>query len=365
MTDTLEDVNGVSMTIRTLASAGREAGFDVEVLSCRADSTLKGVPLRNFTPIGEFALPEYELQKLAFPPVLEMVEYIYREGFTEIVLSTPGPVGLVGMLAARMLGLPVRGIYHTDFPRYIGILTDDSTMESLAWTYMHWFYTRADLLYVNSDPYREAWIARGADCSKIRILKRGVDGEMFNARRRSTEFWRKRGVPSECLVLLYVGRVSKEKDLDMLVPLMREPGMERAALAVVGDGPYLSELKDLIPRGVFTGYLLGEDLAAAYASADVFVFPSTTDTYGNVVVEALASGIPCVVSDVGGPASLVEDGRTGLISRARNQADFAAKVKKLATSSSLLAEMKQAIASKGQAGTWKAAAVSFFSEPNA
>jgi glycosyltransferase involved in cell wall biosynthesis len=364
VTDTLEDVNGVSMTIRTLASAGRDAGFDVTVLSCRTNSTLTGVPLKNFEPIGEFALPEYELQKLAFPPVLEIVEYIYREGFTEIVLSTPGPVGLVGMLAARLLGLPVRGIYHTDFPRYIGVLTDDTTMESLAWTYMHWFYTGADLLYVNSAPYRDAWVARGADASKIRILKRGVDGELFNALRRSPDFWVRRGVPEGRVVLLYVGRVSKEKDLDMLVPLMRASGLEKVALAVVGDGPYLTELKELIPGGIFTGYLLGEDLAAAYASADVFVFPSTTDTYGNVVVEALSSGIPCVVSDVGGPASLVEDGCTGLVSRARNQSDFVAKVKKLATDAVLLAEMKQSILSNRQAATWKAAATSFFSEPN-
>ena len=365
LTDTLEDVNGVSMTIRTLASAGRDAGFDVTVLSCRGDSSLKGVPLKNFAPVGEFSLPEYELQKLAFPPVLEMVEYIYQEGFSEIVVSTPGPLGLVGLLAARLLGLPVRGIYHTDFPRYVGILTDDSTMESLAWTYMHWFYTGADLLYVNSEPYRDAWVARGADPAKIRILERGVNTELFNPQRGRSDFWVKRGVPQGRVVLLYVGRVSKEKDLDMLVPLMREEGMGHAALVVVGDGPYLIELKLLIPEAVFAGYLLGEDLAAAYASADVFVFPSTTDTYGNVVVEALASGIPCVVSDAGGPASLVEEGRTGYVSMARNQADFTAKVKKVSADRERLSVMKRNARNQMKSTTWKAAAIRFFSETSA
>jgi glycosyltransferase involved in cell wall biosynthesis len=350
------------MTIRTLASAGRDAGFEVTVLSCRGDSSLEGVPLKNFAPIGEFSLPEYELQKLAFPPVLEMLEYIYQEGFTEIVVSTPGPVGLTGMLAARLLGLHVRGIYHTDFPRYVGVLTDDSAMESLAWTYMHWFYTGADGLVVNSEPYREAWIARGADPAKIRVLKRGVNTALFNPQRRQADFWTKRGASPGRLILLYVGRVSREKDLDVLVPMMKDADMGNATLAVVGDGPYLVELRMLIPEAIFTGYLLGEDLAAAYASADVFVFPSTTDTYGNVVVEALASGIPCVVSDEGGPASLVEEGVTGFVSRARNQADFAGKVKKLTGDPCALERMKQVVGNQRTPATWKAAAAEFFSE---
>lgn len=362
LTDTLEDVNGVSMTIRTLASAGREAGFEVTVLSCRADSKLRGVPMKNFEPVGEFSLPEYELQKLAFPPVLEMIEYIYEQGFTEIVVSTPGPVGLVGLLAARLLGLPLRGIYHTDFPRYVGILTDDSAMERLAWTYMGWFYAGMDLLYVNSEPYRDAWVERGADAAKIRILKRGVNAELFNPERAKPDFWTKRGAPADRVVLLYVGRVSKEKDLDMLVPLLREEGMENAVLAVVGEGPYLAELKLLIPEAIFTGYVLGEDLATAYASADVFVFPSTTDTYGNVVVEALASGIPCVVSDAGGPAGLVDDGLTGYVSAARNQLDFTARVKNISTDGVLLSRMKNNVRTKTKPNTWEAAAVQFFSE---
>jgi hypothetical protein len=127
-TDTLEDMNGVSMTIRKLAAGGRAAGVDVEVVCCRTGSTLTGVPMVNFEPVGEFELPEYERQKLALPPVLEMVEYIQRERFTEVVISTPGPVGLVGLLSARLLGLPTKGIYHTDFPRSVGVLTEDGGM---------------------------------------------------------------------------------------------------------------------------------------------------------------------------------------------------------------------------------------------
>ena len=362
LTDTLEDVNGVSTTIAKLAVAGRTEGYDVTVLSCRRDSKLKGVPLKNFAPIGEFALPEYELQKLAFPPVLEMLEYIHREGFTELVVSTPGPVGLVALLAARLLGLPVKGIYHTDFPKYIKILTEDANLESLTWTYMHWFYTGLDELFVNSEPYREAWIARGATPSRLRILPRGLDIQLFNHKKRAADFWIKRGASSGVPILLYVGRVSREKDLDMLVSLMQRIGNQKAILAVVGDGPYREELQENIPNAIFTGYLHGEELALAYASADVFVFPSTTDTYGNVVIEALASGIPCVVSDAGGPRGLVEDGKTGFVTRARDLMDFCAKTMLLVEDPQLRKTLVQNVHAKGVMGDWSGAARLFFGE---
>ena len=364
LTDTLEDVNGVSTTICKLSSAGRAEGFDVTVLSCRSNSSIQGVPLKNFAPIGEFELPEYELQKLAFPPVLEMIEYLYREGFTEIILSTPGPLGLVGLCAARLLGLPVRGIYHTDFPRYIRILTEDIDLESLTWKYMCWFYTGLDELYVNSAPYREAWIARGASASKLRILPRGLDVELFNPEKRDVRYWTKRGAPSGAPVFLYVGRVSREKDLDMLVPLAALLEKEGAVLAVVGDGPYRVELEEQIPKAVFTGYLHGQELAAAYASSDVFVFPSTTDTYGNVVVEALSSGLPCVVSDAGGPMGLVAHGKTGFVTRARDLESFTSYAVRLAADAALRSEMTQAVVAEIKMRDWSEAARSFFGAPD-
>jgi glycosyltransferase involved in cell wall biosynthesis len=147
----------------------------------------------------------------------------------------------------------------------------------------------------------------------------------------------------------------------MLVPLMHSLA-GGATLAVVGDGPYLAELKTLLPDAIFTGYLLGDVLAAAYASADVFLFPSTTDTYGNVVVEALASGIPCIVSDAGGPAGLVRAGRTGFVFRARDEKDLAARVSLLLDEKGALTEMKQAIAEEYVSSTWNGAAGEFFEE---
>ncbi|MFM8365502.1 MAG: glycosyltransferase, partial [Verrucomicrobiota bacterium] len=128
-TDTLEDVNGVATTIRKMTAAAVAAGHDLTIVTCRSEVADHGVPLKNFQPIGEFELPEYELQRLSFPPVLQIFDWIQREGFSEIIISTPGPLGLCALAAAKTLGLPASGIYHTDFPQYVRILTDDSFME--------------------------------------------------------------------------------------------------------------------------------------------------------------------------------------------------------------------------------------------
>ena len=334
-TDTLEDVNGVANTIRKLTAACVSQGSEVVVITSRDVITITGIPIKNFMPVGEFELPEYELQKLSFPPVLQMIDYIQREGFTELIISTPGPVGLTALLAGKMLGLRTSGIYHTDFPQYVRILTDDNFLETLTWSYMKWFYEQLDLLYVNSEGYRRAWTERGIPGERIRILPRGLDTTLFHPSRRDPDFWTKRGIPRGRLVLLYAGRVSKEKDLDVIVHAWSKLNRDNLALAFVGDGPYLKELRNLLPEATFTGYLAGLELARAYASSDLFLFPSTTDTFGNVILEALASGVPCIVSDQGGPKDLINPGRTGFITHALDADDFARHVQQLVDDSNL------------------------------
>lgn len=330
-TDTLEDVNGVATTIRKMTLAGVKAGEDLVVVTSRTTIQITDIPIKNFQPVGEFELPEYELQKLSFPPILQMLDYIQREKFTELIISTPGPIGITALIAAKMLGLRASGIYHTDFPQYIRILTDDSFLETLTWDYMHWFYSQLDLVYVNSEHYRRCWIDRGIASDKIKILPRGLDTTLFDPSRRDRAFLKKFGVRENATVLLYVGRISKEKDLDVLAAACKKLHGKNGALQLllVGDGPYLKELKTLIPDACCTGYLTGLELAKAYASSDIFVFPSTTDTFGNVVIEAFASGLPAVVSDQGGPRELVENGRTGFVTKSLDVADFTAAVQRI------------------------------------
>ena len=331
-TDTLEDVNGVATTIRKMAAAGAAAGKELIVVTSRSELNIDNIPIKNFRPIGEFELPEYELQKLSFPPILQMLDYIQRKKFSEIIISTPGPIGLTALLAAKMLNLQTSGIYHTDFPQYVRILTEDSFLESAAWHYMHWFYGQLDTVFVSSEQYRQSWINRGFDPEKLKIFPRGLDTELFNPARRDPAFWEEYGAATNGEVrLLYVGRISREKDLDVLANAyrrLREEGLS-VQLFVVGHGPYSQALSETLPDAVFTGYLTGLELATAYASADVFAFPSTTDTFGNVIIEAQASGVPVVVSDSGGPKELVNDKTNGLVTKSHDVEDFTRAIRAL------------------------------------
>ena len=361
-TDTLEDVNGVSTTIRKMTAAARAEGFDLTVATSRSEVAPSNIPIKNFQPVGEFELPEYELQKLSFPPVLEIIDYVQRGGFTEVVISTPGPIGLCALLAARTLGLKTSGIYHTDFPQYVRILTDDSWMETLTWNYMQWFYQQMDIVFVNSDDYRRALEARGIEADRIHILPRGLDTELFAPSRRREDFWRQRGLAEGEIGLLYAGRVSKEKKLDLFAAVVRklkDEGLPVRAL-VVGHGPYADEWKAEFPEAIFTGYLNGEELAEAYASADVFVFPSTTDTFGNVIIEAQASGLPCVVSDQGGPRELVTDGEDGFITRGGDLPELCAAVRKLCADADLRRAMGAAARRRVEDRSWPNAARNFW-----
>ncbi|MEO0454627.1 MAG: glycosyltransferase [Verrucomicrobiota bacterium] len=336
-TDTLDDVNGVARTIRTMSKVAIKADKDLTVVISATESdkgeraeNQEGFQLKNFPPVGDFELPEYKLQKLSFPPVLDMIDYIERERFTECIISTPGPVGLTALAAAKLLGLRTCGIYHTDFPQYVRILTDDGLMETMMWQYMHWFYAQMDRVYVNSEFYRKCWVDRGIPYDRIHILSRGLDTETFHHQKRNEHFWQKRGAKHP--VVLYVGRVSKEKELEFLARVYqkwKEEGI-RLDLAIVGEGPYEEELKQIIPDAIFTGVLHGDELGMAYASSEFFAFPSTTDTFGNVVVEAIASGLPALVSDVGGPKEIVHEGQDGKVLSANDIDQWSSAVREWA-----------------------------------
>ncbi len=327
----------------------QQAGEQLVVVTSVGELTVTDGRIKNFRPIGEFELPEYELQKLSFPPILQVLDYIQREQFTEIIISTPGPMGLTGLLAADMLNLRKTAIYHTDFPEYIRILTEDRFLESLGWRYMQWLYGQQDTVFVNSEQYRQSWIDRGIDPEKLKLLPRGLDTELFSPARRDPTFWQKyakkksaiRNPKSEIVRLLYVGRLSKEKDLDVLAAAYTKLRDEKlpVKLVLVGHGPYTATLEETLPDAIFTGYLAGNQLAIAYASADLFAFPSTTDTFGNVVLEAQASGLAAVVSDLGGPKELVEDGVDGIVTKAKDADDFARGIRTLVQDAELRKQM--------------------------
>jgi len=178
---------------------------------------------------------------------------------------------------------------------------------------------------------REQLRSRGLPSERMKPLPRWVDTETYSPTMRNPSFWKSRGVGLGRVVLLYVGRVSREKGLEMLVEAFRElvDTGSAIALAIIGDGPYREEMETALSAypALFTGYLAGEQLQRGYASADLFVFPSATDTFGNVVLEAQASGLPVIVSDEGGPRELMVDGETGVVFRAGSRSELVTAIR--------------------------------------
>jgi glycosyltransferase involved in cell wall biosynthesis len=342
-TDTFYDVNGVAKTLQMQLEIARKNHKQLEMITCGPEA--EGFGITNFEPIGTFEMPEYSLMKLYYPPLLKMLDYCYEGRFTHIHAATPGPIGLAALAIARILHLPLYGTYHTALPQYITQLTDDSSLEDLVWRYMIWFYGQADVVYVPSRATGEELVEKGIPEEKIKFYPRGIDIDRFHPSKANGFFRRRFHLTEKEIKLLYVGRVSREKNLPELVEVFRKAAAVRKGirLVVVGEGPYLEDMRKAL-QGLpvtFTGFLTGEDLSQAYASSDIFVFPSTTDTFGNVVLEAQASGIPVVVTDRGGPQENLVPGRTGYVASSADPGAFLKCVLQLIDNPQLLNKMKR------------------------
>jgi len=331
-TDTFYDTNGVALTIQQQVKVALRNGKPLQVITCNEAPETSQPGVKTFKPIGIYELPEYRGQKLFYPPLLEMLRYCYEQGFTRIHSATPGPIGLAALAIARILKLPFCGTYHTQLPQYAQLLTGDEAMEELTWKFVVWYYDQMDLIYAPSESTRQELIDHGINGDKIALYPRGIDVQRFTPAKRNGFYRQHFGVTAETK-LLYVGRVSKEKNLDILAEAYRRIHRRypRTHLVVVGGGPYRAEMQRQLNDlpCTFTGALAGEDLVAAYASADVFAFPSTTDTFGNVVLEAQACGLPVVVSDQGGPKENMLPRKTGLVARGNDIDDFVAVVEEM------------------------------------
>lgn len=331
-TDTVFEINGVAKTLLQFNRVSRLLGYDWTIITSSDDKESTENGIANFSPVGVYALPEYQEIKLAIPPFLEILSYCYERSFSQIHAATPGPLGLAALFVSRILSIPIVATYHTSLPQYVFRLAGDENLESATWRYVMWFYSQMDHVFVPSQATAEELISKGLSKEKIHIFPRGVDIDLFHPRKASSEFRRRYGIGDET-VILYVGRISRKKGLDILAKafqvLYRENS--RTALLVVGDGPYIEELKYRVrgTKAIFTGYLCGEELARAYASSDIFVLPSSTDTFGNVVLEAQASGLPVIVSDKGGPRENIILGETGLIFKSEDTVDLVRCIKEL------------------------------------
>jgi glycosyltransferase involved in cell wall biosynthesis len=258
-------------------------------------------------------------------------------------------MGLCGWLAAKMLRVPLLGTYHTDFPAYVDHLTRDHRVTNGAIAYMKWLYGQTHMVFSRSNAYHFSLRDLGVADSRIATLPAGVDTDKFNPAHRDPALWARLGV-REPLRLLYCGRVSGEKNLPSLAESFRQLCNTRrdAALVVAGDGPYLAEMRRCLHGlpAYFLGYQDDRQLAPLYASADLFVFPSRTDTLGQVVMEAQVSGLPAMVSHEGGPKEIVGDGTTGLVLPANDPARWTQAIDELLNDPARRQRMARAAAAR-------------------
>ena len=313
--DSPDHLSGVARTLGNWQREADRAGVGLRMHGA-APHPAAGGPMTIFPAVGTFNMTAYQGLHLHVPPVREVLRYMKQSEFDIIHLSTPGPMGLTGLLAARLAGLPVVSTFHTHFPSYAARLLKDPALEDLTWALMRWFYRQMDMVAAPTPSIRQELIDHGCLPNRVRVVGRGVDTQLFHPDRRSESF-RREHLNAQRHALLYVGRLSREKNLPLLAESFKRLAHIRRDLClwVVGDGPYRMEMEALL-QGLpvrFLGVLQGEALATAYASADAFVFPSETDTLGNVVLEAQAAGLPVVVSGQGGPKDCMQDGITGLV----------------------------------------------------
>jgi glycosyltransferase involved in cell wall biosynthesis len=364
--DTVTDVNGVSMTLHKMSDVAEKLDADLEIICSVAESRgPTGTKFLNFPPVGEVSIPDYELQKLSVPPILRIMKYLESQDFDEYIISTPGPVGLLAMFAAKLYQVPVRAIYHSDFPQHVRQITGDEGLEKTTWKFMRWFYGMADAVYSPSDHYRKQLVDHGFNPRRLFIYTRGTDLDFYNPRHRDEEFYKPHGI-TDRVIFVYTGRVSREKNLDVVVDafLQDEVLQKKAALAIVGDGPFRDELiaRKLPPMIVFPGFVKGKQLAKAYASGDVFVFPSTTDTYGNSVLEAQASGLPSLVSNEGGPKEIILPNESGFVLPGYDVNAWREAMRSLVESDDLRHRMAAAARARAATRDWSTAFREFWDE---
>jgi len=324
-TDTVSDVNGVSRFIRNIATAAESRGDAMAVFSSTRLPTPAGRVFRNVAPLFACRMPGYGQLDLTLPPPRQLLRDARAWDPSVIHVSTPGPVGIVGRWIARRLSVPLIGTFHTDFAAYVERLFEDEVLGAMSREFLRWFYSPFDAVLTRSAEYQRTLASTGIPTGRIRTLRAGTDIDAFHPSHRNRDVWQRMGVVRPGVVVLSCGRVSVEKNLPLLARAWRaaDSTLRRdgilATFVVVGDGPYLPQLRADLEgtRSAFLGFRHGAELASLYASSDLLAFPSTTDTLGQVVMEAQASGIPALVSDIGGPQSLIRNGDTGIVVRAQ------------------------------------------------
>ena len=325
------EVNGVAATIARAVQGLRERGHELQLVRPRQDKHEAATQDERFAEVllRGLPIPRYPQLKMGLPSKRALLRHWSSHRPDVVHLVTEGPLGWSALQAATQLKLPVVSDFRTNFHAY-------SQHYGMAWlrnpimSYLRKFHNRTLCTMVPTAGLRGELMSTGF--KSLRVVSRGVDTAMFDPARRSPALRQQWGVGPQDMVVLCVGRLAVEKNLGVLVQAFQ--GMQavdpRVKLVLVGDGPERSALQQRCPSAVFAGLRRGEDLGAHYASADLFLFPSVTETFGNVVPEAMASGLAVVAFDYAAAHQVVRHGDSGLLVPFADSAAFCAAAQRLA-----------------------------------
>lgn len=299
-------MDGVVRSILELLRYLRRNGHEAMVFCPgRGPEEVEGYPVVRGGGVSFPLYPELQLTLRC----ANMLPILRRWRPDVVHLAGPAVLGWQAIRVAAACGIPTAAHFQTNVPAYTqhyGV----PHLEGLAWRYFVSLHNRCTVNYVPTPTLANEASSHGM--RRLRVMGRGVDTEVFNPRFRSAALRRVWGVEPGQIALLYVGRVAAEKNLSRLVDLA--VGLENSRLVIVGDGPYLPTLRHQLGRHAhFCGRLSGVNLSTAYASADMFVFPSITETFGQVIQEAMASALPVVAMRAGGSEDVVQHGVTGML----------------------------------------------------
>lgn len=325
-----------------------------------------GVEVLVFAPVGKDAAIDHAGTLVEVPsmPVPGRPEYrcafflpreklaAFKPDLIHLALA-PDLLGFSAIRAARALAVPLVASCHTRFETYLKHYPGSRAVEPLLKAYLRFAYGAAREVYVPSGSMLEALKHDGVN-SAFKLWPRGVDTDLFSPAKRSAKWRAKHGIDADEFVVTFVSRLVREKELDTVIATLKlfEARGIAHRVVIVGDGPDRGMLEAGLPDAIFAGFLEGEDLATAYASSDVFLFPSETETFGNVTLEAMASGLPAVCADATGSRSLVVHGVTGYLETPRHANGFAGRLAVLARDEALRARFGAAARERALTFSW-------------
>ncbi|MEC9489746.1 MAG: glycosyltransferase family 1 protein [Halanaerobiales bacterium] len=329
-TDTFApQINGVTKNLNRLLNYFSVQGIEYLLFAPESESRTESIYENNVVRLKSMNFFLYPELKFTLPNYLKVRSKLMKFKPDLFHLITPFNIGLTGLYAARQSDSPIVASYHTNFDQYLDYY-NLNFLEKAAWKYLRWFHDQALRNYCPSEETRKELAAK--NFINLDIWGRGIDSNLFSPAHRNSEFIKKHNLEDK-ISILYVGRIAREKNLSLLLNSFESLNQKygrKIKLIITGDGPELKSLKKEAPDNViFTGFKKGRELSQIYASADIFAFPSVTETYGNVIIEAMASGLPVVAISAGGVKENLINKYNGLAVKKNNSAEFSLQLEQL------------------------------------